>query len=594
MEGNVAFNHWMYRHHFIFKERHGKNVTVQCNLCLPRINLLSTASDSTSNLKKHLQEQALPEMCKLKDLLSQNKLNWSIQIYVCITQSKMNSLIFKFVVEDVQSFSVLEQPAFRKVIETLSGGKRVMSRKTFVARFEAAYDRMKDDLKAKLDTVQSVCTTADLWSSHNRSYFGMTCHWLEDNLERRSVALACTQIRGRHTYETVAVKIQEIHASYNIEYKVRATGTDNGSNFVKAFKEFSSGKDCEVVESHFEDLGSILCEEEMGGELSYFLPPHQRCAAHTLNLIASKDLVEAISKVPVGRLHNSAVAKCAALWNKAHHSTVAADAVLSIANMKLLVPCVTRWNSEYSAVQKVVSLTDSQLTYLKEYVDVLKPVATALDILQGEQKCYLGIVIPTLLTLKRKLQEKISNTQFFSEIIDTTVKAVDSRFKQLFDSVDAKLATMTVPQFRLWWLPESEREHLRAKLIDEVSQLYHHTATSDNTGETANEEEFFSYGPQRSGRDGQQEAVEEVQKYLDGTNKELTCLNEFPGVKKIFIKFNTTLLSSAPVERLFSHGGNILTAKRSSLSDEHFEQVLLLRYNSNICTSAFKKSMNYT
>lgn len=176
-----------------------------------------------------------------------------------------------------------------------------------------------------------------------------------------------------------------------------------------------------------------------------------------------------------------------------------------------------------------------EVTYLKEYVDVLKPVATALDILQGEQKCYLGIVIPTLLTLKRKLQEKISNTQFFSEIIDTTVKAVDSRFKQLFDSVDAKLATMTVPQFRLWWLPESEREHLRAKLIDEVSQLYHHTevpAPSENTGETANEEELFSYGPQRSGRDGQQEAVEEVQKYLDGTNKELTCLNEFPGVKK--------------------------------------------------------------
>lgn len=154
------------------------------------------------------------------------------------TQSKMNSLIFKFVVEDVQSFSVLEQPAFRKLIETLSGGKRVMSRKTFVARFEAAYDRMKDDLKAKLDTVQSVCTTADLWSSHNRSYFGMTCHWLEDNLERRSVALVCTQIRGRHTYETVAAKIQEIHASCNIQYKVRATVTDNGSNFVKEFKEF--------------------------------------------------------------------------------------------------------------------------------------------------------------------------------------------------------------------------------------------------------------------------------------------------------------------------------------------------------------------
>lgn len=50
-----AFDHWMHRHHFTFRDTRGRNITVQCNLCLPKINILSSARDSTSNLKKHLE-----------------------------------------------------------------------------------------------------------------------------------------------------------------------------------------------------------------------------------------------------------------------------------------------------------------------------------------------------------------------------------------------------------------------------------------------------------------------------------------------------------------------------------------------------------
>ncbi|XP_051972372.1 zinc finger BED domain-containing protein 4-like [Xyrauchen texanus] len=621
MERQPAFDHWMFKHHFTFNEARGRNITVQCNLCLPKVNILSTARDSTSNLKKHLERKHAEHYRKspsgdgpsesgheVKGPSDKKHAKMDHTVYNYTTQSKLNALVFNFIVEDVQPISILEQPGFRKLIEVLSRGKKVMSRKTFDCRLEAGFDKMKEELKKKLDSVQSLCTTADIWTVNNRSYFGMTCHWLEDNLERRSAALSCTRIYGRHACETVIAKIQEIHSSYSIESKIRATVTDNASHFVKA-KEFSSEEDFEVDESQFEDLGSILSEGEMGADffLSYFLPPHQRCAAQTLNLIASKDLADAISTGPTHKLHDSSMAKCVAIWHKARDcSTVVADAMESIANVQFTAPCMNQWSSKFFAVNKLMSLTDSQLTeltdlldvpnfmpeeiaYLKEYADVFKAVAVAFDLLQGEENCFIGIVIPTLLTLKRKLQEKMANTHFFSEVIDHTVKAIDSRFKQIIDSPDARLATTTMPQFRLWWLPESEREVLRAQLVTEVSQLVFVPETANNNVGSVNEDEFFSYGPGSSGnRDGNRGAAEEVRMYLEGTNKDLKCLDDFPRIKKVFIKFNTPLTSSTPVERLFSHDGNIITPKRNQLADEHFERVLLLRYNSKICSLALE------
>lgn len=124
----------------------------------------------------------------------------------------------------------------KKLVEGLSGGKTVMCRKTLVQNIENEFAVMKNSLTETLMNVSNVCTTADLWTAHNRSFLGMTCHWIEENtLERRSAALACARIKGRHTFDVLAAKISEIHAEYKLQHKVRATVTDNGNNFVKAF-----------------------------------------------------------------------------------------------------------------------------------------------------------------------------------------------------------------------------------------------------------------------------------------------------------------------------------------------------------------------
>ena len=74
----------------------------------------------------------------------------------------------------------------------------------------------------------------------------------------------------------------------------------------------------------------------------------------------------------------------------------------------------------------------------------------------------------------------------------------------------------------------------------------------------------------------------EMDMYLADKSREVDCLVKYPVVKQLFLKYNTGLPSSAPVERMFSLGGQILTPRRIRLSDDHFEMQLLLRANRDI------------
>jgi hypothetical protein len=184
-------------------------------------------------------------------------------------------------------------------------------------------------------TVPVECTTADVWSSHNRSFLGTTVHWIDKHtLERKCAALACSRLLGRHTYDVLAAALENIHNKYKISHKVISTVTDNGSNFVKAFSVFG-----ETEHPTMTDSSQTILEQEASGEIvftevygllsqgesshgEYSLPTHQRCAAHTLNLVAVHDSEQACDDGNYKRLFRSVMAKCAALWNKASRSTV--------------------------------------------------------------------------------------------------------------------------------------------------------------------------------------------------------------------------------------------------------------------------------
>ncbi|XP_041829892.1 uncharacterized protein zgc:161969 isoform X2 [Melanotaenia boesemani] len=525
----------------------------------------------------------------------------------CLTQSKIDELIFSFIVEDCQSFYLLEQPGFKKLIAGLTEGLKAMDRVTLFTKVDQGFSRMREELMAKLSNVQYVCTTADIWTANSRSFFGMTCHWIDaESLERKSAALGFPRLQGQITYDTIAGRIHEIHVAYNIESKVQTTCTDNGSPFISVFREFAVDNQESDDDIGFYDNVSGVLEVEQEQDMLLFLPSVQRCASHILDQIVTEDFWQAMSQGPMCQLHYSSMAKVFSIWSKCHHLQVGMDAAEEIGKMPLVVPSVIRWNVEYCAVQKIVSLSERELTelcarlevghlqpeemaFLKEYVTVFHPLAFALELFQAEQKCYLGLVIPTVLSLKNKLKEQKDTASFFNDVINSIVIAIDVRFQELFASTEAKIATATTPQFRLWWMAASEREEMCSLLATEASQMDPCNVTEANTSRNLStiksEDDFFSYGSAKTSTQIQQWGVmEEIRKYVEGTGKSLECLQDFPRVKQLFLKYNTTLPSTAPVQRLFSQKGNLVTSQRNFLTDDYFERIQLLRYNSNVCS----------
>lgn len=62
-------------------------------------------------------------------------------------------------------------------------------------------------------------------------------HWINPiTLKRESAALACRRMKGRHTFDVLAKEINSVFLEYYIQNKVCCVTTDNGSNFVKAFR----------------------------------------------------------------------------------------------------------------------------------------------------------------------------------------------------------------------------------------------------------------------------------------------------------------------------------------------------------------------
>lgn len=179
-------------------------------------------------------------------------------------------------------------------------------------------------------------------------------------------------------------------------------------------------------------------------------------------------------------------------------STLTSDEVEAICNMKLIVPCLTRWNSFYDSINRVLLLRDHllaiceklqkpklrsiEIEFLIEYVTVMGPIAKSFDFLQSEDICYLGYVIPTLFQIKNILNS-LSHLIYCTLLKNAILDGIHTRYKDILDMNNSKskpyiLATVSHPKFKLKWLNSSHSEYnlVKTLFLCECEKLYQREA----------------------------------------------------------------------------------------------------------------------
>ncbi|KZS00258.1 Uncharacterized protein APZ42_003522, partial [Daphnia magna] len=144
--------------------------------------------------------------------------------------------------------------------------------------------------------------------------------------------------------------IEYLHKEYQVVDKLRGATTDNGSNFLKAFRKSGNASnvpnydDDDFEQSDEEDalyfeIGEIIdgriTQDYFANNVNPTLPMHRKCACHLLSLIAKADISK-IQDHTFQELKNSTIVKIQLLLNKQTSSSENSDLI-----MELIEPTTT-------------------------------------------------------------------------------------------------------------------------------------------------------------------------------------------------------------------------------------------------------------
>ena len=174
-ETGSAFHGWKYKHYFILVSEDEKNLRFRCTLCGGN-KTLSSAKNTTSNLKKHLNSihKNTTLVAKEVDKSEQRKRRLeadgdgnddpkrqctlpAVLNRPSIPANKLRSLLAGYVIEDMQPLSTVESPAFRKLIGSICP-TQLPDRKSFTVYLDTVYDLMVSKVKETLEAVDIVST----------------------------------------------------------------------------------------------------------------------------------------------------------------------------------------------------------------------------------------------------------------------------------------------------------------------------------------------------------------------------------------------------------------------------------------------------
>ena len=241
----------------------------KCSVCLKEVPRggHSTKSYTTTNLVNHLKSKHPEEYKNYEELKVTKEKEINIkdrQSYGNETTLKQVTLpeardllkpwdindhraksihikIAEMIALDCQPYSLVNDVGFKALVRALEPKYLIPSRRYFCETvIPEMVCTMESRIKSKLEGMQYVSFTTDIWSSdvNSDSLLSLTAHWIDDSFNPLSAVLQVESLEERHTGEYIGMKISKMMSEWGIETsQVHCVVRDNGSNMVKAMSE---------------------------------------------------------------------------------------------------------------------------------------------------------------------------------------------------------------------------------------------------------------------------------------------------------------------------------------------------------------------
>ncbi|XP_062312234.1 E3 SUMO-protein ligase ZBED1-like [Osmerus eperlanus] len=574
---------------FGFKTSDKQQQTILCKVCGATV---LAKKGNTTNLFYHLKTKHATEYqhCQAMQPSSNSKNAGQRQIQQQQIQTSIQKAFSK------------ERRGFKAMIKAIDQRYEVPSRKYFTeTEMPKLYAEFREKVQKELCDLKYFATTTDLWSSRTMEPFiSLTIHYIADDWNLGSRCLQTSYFPAEHTAEEIAHGLKESLESWGLkEERQVCITTDNGTNVVKA--------------ASLNDWTRL------------------QCFGHRLHLAIEKSVKDPRIDRAVD-LCKKIVSAFSHSW-KRRKELKKAQAEYHLPFHRLITETPTRWGSRQLMIQRVLEQEKALSQVLKvnrktrhlvptwQDRDVLESISKTLgplleftDALSGEEYVSVSYIKPVLhLFNNTVLAASDDDTELTTDMKKVILGYLNKKYSdpETVDLLD--MASLVDPRFKGKYIADDHQEFIKTRAVAEILSLLEvqaatvtepHTSTEAaadgaEAAEVAVERQskrvkrslgsFFKKASDGTAALADREAIEvELKSYLqtmkvDGETDPLDWWRvyqaNFPRVARLAQKYLCIPATSAPSERAFSIGGNIVTCHRSLLKPETVDKLVFLANN---------------
>ena len=353
-------------------------------------------------------------------------------------------------------------------------------------------------------------------------------------------------------------------------------------------------------------------------------------ASYTLLQLTIRDGLQKVSHV------QKILEKCQTLARSAQKSSHIAD-ILEQIHRHIERPTATRWNSELMLIKSILSIgkehieilsnsmegsirfSNSDFNMMEEIVDILEPFHQVSIKCQAEKLVTISLVVPSIVHLVCHLRSIKDSLSFCHKLVQQLQSSIETRFAGIINRLNHVLVkdddpfndplyfmtTLLDPAFKFFWmcdlkLPVNIENRLKQNIIqlvlDEISKdsLTESTVTqttslttSTSTSQVKRRKLFFYDNYLASdGNVNEQKPLHpsvEIEAYLNDPVRskfsDYWQRSRLTLLKTLVTRIFSVQASSAPIERVFSHAGIILSSRRMRINEQLFKDIVFLKAN---------------